>query len=382
MQEPMTDRERVRAIFRKQRIDRVVWQPRISHWYNMNLARIMGQPVTGPETTYPLIPQDLRGASRPDCYRRLGCSMRYPAEIIGQSMFGMRLEETAIRVRGEQVGANWVTSIETPAGNLRSVSHAGYHSEYLLKGPGDFAAYRHVLEHQKFFFNPEGYAAAEREFGDDGVPSEFFPRAPLQRLIIELMGFEAAIDSLYEHPEETIALMDDIAQWDDAMYEVLAASPVEILNFGENLDGVLDSPRLFQQYLLPYYQRRSAQLRASGKFVFVHADGALKPLLKVLPLVGFDGIEAATPLPQGDVTLEEIREMLGDAVLLDGIPAVHFLPLYSLDELERTTGKVLDLFSPWLILGASDEVPPGSDISRVRFVRQIVDSYTPSVQRA
>ncbi len=38
-----------------------------------------------------------------------------------------------------------------------------------------------------------------------------------------------------------------------------------------------------------------------------------------------DGIEAITPQPQGDVTLEEIKEALSDDMfLLDGIPAILF----------------------------------------------------------
>jgi hypothetical protein len=39
----------------------------------------------------------------------------------------------------------------------------------------------------------------------------------------------------------------------------------------------------------------------------------------------FDGIEALTPSPQGDATLEEIKEHIGDKILLDGIPAIYFM---------------------------------------------------------
>ncbi len=40
---------------------------------------------------------------------------------------------------------------------------------------------------------------------------------------------------------------------------------------------------------------------------------------------GIDGIEAITPRPQNDVTLEQAKAGLGDEMfLLDGIPAGHF----------------------------------------------------------
>ena len=106
-------------------------------------------------------------------------------------------------------------------------------------------------------------------------------------------------------------------------------------------------------------------------------DGALKPLLPLIKETHFDGIEAATPLPQGDVALEELKEALGDKILLDGIPAVYFLPDQSMEELAACATKILELFSPHLILGVSDEVPPPADIERVRLVTEIVERFKP-----
>jgi len=66
---------------------------------------------------------------------------------------------------------------------------------------------------------------------------------------------------------------------------------------------------------------------------------------------------------------------LGDLVLLDGIPALCFVPaLYSylVDELVSCTKKLVDLFYPRLVLGISDEIPPDADIERVRLVGELV----------
>jgi len=35
----MTNRERIIATFKREKIDRIVWQPRIEHWYNVNKLR-------------------------------------------------------------------------------------------------------------------------------------------------------------------------------------------------------------------------------------------------------------------------------------------------------------------------------------------------------
>ncbi len=79
--------------------------------------------------------------------------------------------------------------------------------------------------------------------------------------------------------------------------------------------------------------------------------GKKKLFFHVLP---FDGIEAVTCVPQGDTTLEELAVVMGKKILLDGIPAVLFMQEYSEKELGNNSRKVLDLFTPRLILGISD----------------------------
>ncbi len=156
------------------------------------------------------------------------------------------------------------------------------------------------------------------------------------------------------------------------MYEALCQSPVQILNFGENIDAAMDPPPIWSEHLVPYYCQRVEQLHTADKFVHIHVDGAMKPLLPHLRDCSWDGIEAATPLPQGDVTLEEIKEALGDRVLLDGIPALYFLPSFSTETLIEGLKQVVELFYPRLVLGISDEIPPDGDIERVRLVGELV----------
>ena len=141
------------------------------------------------------------------------------------------------------------------------------------------------------------------------------------------------------------------------------------------IDAFIDSPKIYEQYLMPYYQKRVEQIHKTKKLCHIHMDGALKPLLPLLSHVDFDGIEAVTPLPQGDVTLEEIKEALGNIILLDGMPAIYFLPEYPEEELFAFTEKILKMFAPNIILGISDELPPTGDINRVKLVADIVKDF-------
>ena len=60
-------------------------------------------------------------------------------------------------------------------------------------------------------------------------------------------------------------------------------------------------------------------------------------------------------------------------ILLDGIPALHFMPdQYPVERLVEGVNRVVELFYPRLILGISDEIPPDGDIERVRLVGELV----------
>ena len=80
----------------------------------------------------------------------------------------------------------------------------------------------------------------------------------------------------------------------------------------------------------------------------------------------------------GDIPLEEMAEYMGhDYVLIDGLPATHFIPPFTRQDVEEFTIKVIDMFAPNLILGISDELPPAGDIEAVRLVSEIVRDYRP-----
>ena len=386
MDDNETPRQRILKTFRHEPVSRIVWQPRIYYWYYAN--RLQNRLPEGYTDTSTL--DDIYRSSQPydshvpDRYRRmtmlevyddLRASPRYGPEVLGIHVFKTRIDLRKVKVESRFDGPLKTTVYETPQGTLREVTRHGYHIEYPVKGPEDMIVMAYVLDHTEFLFDAHAFEVADRAFGERGVVQEYYPRSPLQRLIISWMGFEATIYALNDYPHETHDLMKCIEAWDDGMYEVIESSPVEILNFGENIDAFIDSPRLFADYLLPYYNKRVDQLHRAGKFCHIHMDGALKPLLPLIKETHFDGIEAATPVPQGDVTLEEIKEALGDKILLDGIPAILFLPRHPIEELEACVTRILELFSPNLILGASDEVPPPADIERVQFITEIVEQF-------
>ncbi|MFW6007543.1 MAG: uroporphyrinogen decarboxylase family protein, partial [Halanaerobiales bacterium] len=162
--------------------------------------------------------------------------------------------------------------------------------------------------------------------------------------------------------------------------EVVNDSPIDIINFGDNIHAGTLSPGLFKKYVLPAYQKRNHQLHKADKFTSAHWDGDTKELLPYARETGLDGIEAITPKPQGDVTLEEVKQALGDMFLLDGIAAVLFNETYEEKRLIEQSKKIIELFAPNLILGISDEISSQGVIDRIKTVGKIVDDYNEKVE--
>jgi hypothetical protein len=98
-------------------------------------------------------------------------------------------------------------------------------------------------------------------------------------------------------------------------------------------------------------------------------------LLLFVAETGLDGLECVPPTPQGNVSLEELKDALKNKVLFDGIPATHFLSTVSDEELEGFVHRLLGMFSPNIVVGISDMLPPDGSIEKVRRVAEIVANY-------
>lgn len=359
----MTFQELNLKIFRRECVREVLWQPRLEHWYNINRR----------DST---LPERYRDLTLLEVFDDLNCSVR-PYWAFNETV---RIEEDE-RVTSEtrEEGRRAVHTVHTPAGDLVSVEErtATTHAvaKYPVVTPDDMRVMEWRLRHRRISFDADRYRRACAEIGDRAAPSIFIPRINLMRLIIDFMGFENGTTALYEYPEETERLIRAVNETDDAILDVVAACPIEIINFGDNVHQALCAPPLFERWVMPEYIRRNERLHDAGKKTYPHWDGDCGTLLPYARDCGFDGYEAITPVPQGDVTLEQVRDALGDLIMLDGIPCTDFLPAEPVESLIENTRKCIAYFAPNLVLGISDELSPVGDIERVRLVSEMVAAH-------
>ncbi|MDH7601576.1 MAG: uroporphyrinogen decarboxylase family protein [Armatimonadota bacterium] len=357
----MTFRERTLAILAHRPVDKIVYQPRIEHWYNVNKNN-------------GTLPQRYKEMSLLDIYDDLRCSIRtYP-------WFNCCLkvhEDPRVKVETVTVDQVRITRWETPVGTIEShhtfTDLASHTEKFPVSNPDDARVMEYILRGRTWSFDYELFEKNDKLIGDRAAPMIYIPRVNFQRLLIEIMGFEQTLYALYDDKPTVDRLVKVIDESDQQLLDVVCECPVQLINYGDNVDHHFATPRIYEEYILPAYLARSEKLHAAGKYTFAHWDGYIKNLLPYAQKSGLDGIEALTPVPQGDVTIEEIKEALGDVVLLDGIPMTCFLPHEPIEDLIAQTRKIIELFSPNLILGVSDEPSPVCDIERVRLVADIVN---------
>jgi len=346
---------------------KIIWQPRIQCW--ITDKRFAGEPL----------PEPFEHLSEPDMFRELDCSAR----IYQYNSAFVAVEHPAVtRSRRSLNETDTEITVHTPVGKQVEVlrrspnSPRQIHLKWPITTVEELKVATWRAENTTWRWDQDAYDRVHRDWGDLGAPTMYMPRVNIQDLFINTMGVQGAIYALYDWPDAVRAYFRALDESHARLIEVINASPVDIINFGDNIHCGTLPPHLFREYVMPAYHRRCDLLHAAGKFVHAHWDGDTKTLLPLARETRLDGLEAITPEPQGDVTLEEIAAGLGDEmVLIDGLPAILFDDIYPVSMLEEYTHRLIEMFAPRLVLGISDEISSTGDIERVRVVGRIVDRY-------
>lgn len=369
----MSFRERIVSIFEGKPVDKIVWQPRIEKWYEARM-KLDDMPVA------------YRNMSYLELCDRLKISPRYLPSVdksryIWETNAIRKIEGKEVNIRTKEDERNIYIEYSTPFGELNEIRRktvygiSNYITEYPVKNEKDLKILRYILEQQRFEFCSDLFEKLDKEIGNRSLPIVVLPHAPLMRLILDFMGFERTVKMLWRQPEIIDHFIRIIEENDSKMEKIVRESPYRIVNFADNIHHDLCSPPLFRKYMLPNYQERTQEMHSAGKFCISHWDGYIGNLLSFVKETGLDALECVTPLPQGDVTLEQIHEALDGMVLMDGIPALLFLPWISNEELRDYARKVIEMFYPKLILGIGDLLPPNGDLEKVKVVGEVVEEY-------
>ena len=234
----------------------------------------------------------------------------------------------------------------------------------------------YVAEATGYSVNFDSAYKAMEETGDDGIVLHQVFCVPLIQFAKTDAGYMNAFYLMEDYPEEVERLLAVYHRKYVEAFKLLSATPADVIEFGDNMDEVMISPKLFERYAVDFYQDCKDALKGSGKILEAHWCGRTGHLLPLLPKTGIEVAEAVVTEPMADITLEAALDALdGKVALQGGIPSVMVCPdVISQRDFENYIESAILKQKGRLgfILGMSDNVPPDADFSRVEMISKMI----------
>ena len=363
----MTKREVNLAIF-EGTTDKVLWQPRLEMWINHHTQR-------------GTLPERLKGMSRFEIYDALGCSVRYGAGVAVRAFDG-----PGVKREDQETQDHTISVIRTPAGELRTVQrniwedgHKVNHriEEYPVKTVQDLHVLTDLMERRQIQADAEKCREVVNAIGDRGETAAGLGSSGFTDLIKWWCGLPDTFYLLHEHPAEVERYLEACDRWDDRVLDETLKLPYKLFELGDHANNEFTPPPILRKYMIPRWQRITDRLHAQGRYAWSHWDGNSRHILPFLRETHLDAVEALTPEPMGDMSLEMIKEAVGHGpdqmVCLDLLPVIDFLPNCPTEKLLDFTKRVIDMFAPRLILGVSDELSSVGQIEKIEAISELVD---------
>jgi uroporphyrinogen decarboxylase len=186
----------------------------------------------------------------------------------------------------------------------------------------------------------------------------------------QVMGFENFCIQLSDDPEFVSAVIAKLATSQLAVLETLLQyNCVGAIWLNDDLaynSGPVVSPRVYRQYIYPWYARTVERCHQAGIPVGLHSDGNLSPLLPDLIECGFDGLHPFEP-PLNDIVA--IKQKWGHRIAVAGnIDLKRTLCDGTPESVEaEVRAKAADLApgGGWLI-GSSNSIPSFCPVENYR----------------
>jgi hypothetical protein len=180
-----TTRDRLLSVLERKEPERVVWWPRIKHWYDLHYAT-------------DTLPKRYSGMYLDEVYNELGVIPRevWPGGLIVNEGDDIDVWTTTKRMYKGTPGDYVVTRYSTPKGEMRQVLRktekgtSTYPVEYFLKDQNSIDVYKYVLENRQYGFNWQQHHWGKKRYGKM-IYRRFgiWAFEPLLKLVIRIMGF-------------------------------------------------------------------------------------------------------------------------------------------------------------------------------------------------
>lgn len=272
-------------------------------------------------------------------------------------------------IRQEMRNGKQLTVYETPVGNLTEVrTYSESANSWFLTGhpiheEEDFKTLMYLYEHLEFSDNLKEFEKEYTELGDRGLILPVIGtdlKTSFQSLVEHWCGTESLAYAICDYPELVEECLHTMWEKDKKTLEIALKSPAEGFIFWEDSSTTNISPDYFRNYTMPEICEWGNLLHKNNRLLVHHACGHLKDLLPLISETPIDALESISPPPTGNITAEEIRDILPERIaLIGGIEPTFFLNS-TMEELLNHTEKLLKkMKGSRFVLANSDSCPPG-----------------------
>jgi len=216
--------------------------------------------------------------------------------------------------------------VTTPKGVLYATHQksevTSWYTSHLVKTIDDFALWKEFYP-QPIHVDWSNVIEAKNKIGEHGIVRSgycgFGQGSPWQDLAY-MMG-----------TEETIMLAIDDPDWMHEALDTLLQKKLDIIDTGGKIEldvvetgggagsSTVISPKMHEEFCLPYDQKQIKALQTQGTKVVYHLCGGFMPLIDIFKKNGTDGLETLTPASMGgDCIMDEVSKRIGDQMFFIG----------------------------------------------------------------
>ena len=244
-----------------------------------------------------------------------------------------------------------VFTIDVPAG------YTSWHVKKLFGGPEDYKPLLFMIKDQQFEPDYERFLRGQQESGEQYVWRAGIAPNPLHQIMIHWMGVATFAVEWAERRDEIEELYEAMVENHRKLYPIVAQSPALHANYGGNETGFVMGRERFAKYVGPLHEEAAEEFHKHGKFIGTHLDGDNKVWADLVAGSSLDYIEAFSPAPTSDLTIEEGFAAWPDKLLWINFPSV--VHLHSADEIAATTRRIIQASQPdhRLIIGTTEYIP-------------------------
>ena len=248
----------------------------------------------------------------------------------------------------EDVSTYTKTTIKTPKGEISNLVrqddniHTGWELEEFCKNEADAEK---VISLPYISYQPpvDSFFELDKKLGKTGIVMGDFPDALC--LTVSIFGFSRFLMIYTDNPSLVFRLLDffqeRILDYARHLLENGAVTLYRIVG-PEYATPPYLSPISFDKLVTSYDRKLIALFHKYGAKVRVHAHGKTGKVLASFLEMEIDATDPLEPPPDGDVTLAEAREILGNKITLFGNIEERLFEIGTKNDVEAAVRKAID----------------------------------------